>query len=96
MSRSVSPNPSLVPLKRTIPRTGVVDDWLRIPSCLSLALGTSPVRVVNCFSSDVLQLRHPLADVVTGHIEFLTLQSRVEYSGHWQLACNAREEILPF
>lgn len=68
----------LVPEQRPLPRHLVIDDRFRVPQFLELAPGHGTVRIVYGFSFEVLELRHPISDVVAVGIAFLRLGVGVE------------------
>lgn len=77
-SSRLPPNASLIPRQRPLPTTLMIHHRLRIPILLRHIPRTSPIRIMHRLPLHILQLRHPLPDVLALRIELLALQQRIE------------------
>lgn len=78
-SRSIPPQPLLIPSQRPIPRLLMIHTHPRIP----LHPHPPPPWVMNRLPLHLPQLRHPFPNILPALIKFLTLQNRVENPEIW-------------
>lgn len=76
-------NTFLVCLQRSLPTTLVLNNSLRISILPRLGTGSAIVGVVNLLLVAILELWHPLADVVAIGVKLFTLEQRVEDPKVW-------------